>query len=726
MPLWVLSCLGWARRQLAWSNSREAWKERLAVLVLIAGAVGIGWYREHLSVAQELFLWAVLLVAAAVLLRQDWVKLVGPVLTYELVCMARRKRYLLLRWLYGTVLLLMLCWIYLGWILDRVDEHGWTLPAVEMARFAEAFFYSFMGLQFLVLVVLTPAYTAGCIADEKDRKTLEFLLATDLRSREIVLSKLLARLASLAMLLLTGLPVLSLTQFWGGVDPNLVLAGFAATLLTMASLGSFGILCSVYARKARDGIVLTYLGAVGYLSLSALSLMLTWIPGLAPLSLGFGSFTFSDLVATFNTGNVFVALYHLTVTVATGGSLANTLPGILGDYAQFHGVIILGSAVLAVARLRPVALRQTYGQVQKPSVSFLSFRQRRRPAVGRRPMLWKEIFAEPGLRLNWFGRIGIGVLVVTSLLPGGLILGKMITTWWWNRPWAPGQPFSASYYQWHAFVRDMNIWVRVVGAAVACQTLLGVAVRASSSIIGERDRQTWDSLLTTPLSSDSMLFAKWLGSIWSVRWSWLWLGVIWGLGVVSGGLHVLALPLLLGAWGIYAGVFALVGLWYSMTARTSLRATVGTVLTVLAMGVGHWLLWMCCLPLAFFHTSSGTLLFEVLAKTQFGLTPPLVLGGCFSFQADELTHRRSRDFWELLAYGMVGSGCWLVAGVLLAFFLSGHFSQLTGRLRFRPSSAVVRAHGSGQGRPHPVEPPATRSGTSRRDDPGYQPYERQL
>ena len=33
--------------------------------------------------------------------------------------------------------------------------------------------------------MLTPAYVAGAISEEKDRKTLEFLLATDLRNREI-------------------------------------------------------------------------------------------------------------------------------------------------------------------------------------------------------------------------------------------------------------------------------------------------------------------------------------------------------------------------------------------------------------------------------------------------------------------------------------------------------------------------------------------------------------
>ena len=53
--------------------------------------------------------------------------------------------------------------------------------------------------------------------------------------------------------------------------------------------------------------------------------------------------------------------------------------------------------------------------------------------------------------------------------------------------------------------------------------LLAVAVRASGSISGERDKQTMDGLLTTPLDGHTILLAKWVGAILSVRWGWVWL-----------------------------------------------------------------------------------------------------------------------------------------------------------------------------------------------------------
>ena len=43
MPPWMNSAGAWVRRQVAWSNSRRSWYERLGVLALAVGAVGGKW-----------------------------------------------------------------------------------------------------------------------------------------------------------------------------------------------------------------------------------------------------------------------------------------------------------------------------------------------------------------------------------------------------------------------------------------------------------------------------------------------------------------------------------------------------------------------------------------------------------------------------------------------------------------------------------------------------------
>src|SRR5262249_11105257 len=138
-------------------------------------------------------------------------------------------------------------------------------------------------------------------------------------------------------------------------------------------------------------------------------------------------------------------------------------------------------------------------------------RRRRRPYLGHRPMVWKEVRLDPGLQFNWPGRLAILVLIIGSFVPP-----VWIAVYYYDAM----QHRTYRTVDWREVSQAINIWVRMVGSLVACLTLLGVAVRASGSISGERDRQTWDSLLTTPLDSADLLRGKWLGSFCSVRWGW--------------------------------------------------------------------------------------------------------------------------------------------------------------------------------------------------------------
>jgi hypothetical protein len=207
--------------------------------------------------------------------------------------------------------------------------------------------------------------------------------------------------------------------------------------------------------------------------------------------------------------------------------------------------------------------------------------------------------------------------------------------------------------------------------------LLAIAVRASTSISGERDRDSLDALLATPLNSHDILFAKWLGSIASVRWAWCWIGLIWGIGVLSGAIHPLAPPLVVVAWLIYASAFAGIGLWYSTASQTSMRATVYTLCTCIAVSGGHWALWFCCLPLGMIGVTE-------IAWAQAGLTPPFVLWW-FSAGPHELDQSME---WELLTlFALLGLLFWGCGCLALWTFCRGHFRRLTARYPHRPRRA---------------------------------------
>jgi ABC-type transport system involved in multi-copper enzyme maturation permease subunit len=670
-------------RRLLRSDLGSLLLEFAAAVFLFVEAVLLLSSRSRWSGLLQAVLWAQWLALLVGLRYAGFFRLFGPILFYDLVRTARRRRHFLLRSFYPVFLLVLLCYVWWAWTVNRPDM-GEGVRGQEASAFATSFFFTFMIAQFVILAVLTPAYTAGAIAEEKDRKTLEFVLATDLRDREIVLGKLTARLANLGLLLLAGLPVLGALQLLGGVEPGLVLAGFAATVLTVLSLGALSICCSVLLRKPREAILFTYVAAAAYLLLSGCSQLLLAVPVLASFPSGpmwNSPLTVKNLVDGFSAGNIVVAVVQLNTAVLAGGQMDAVLPAVLRDYALFHGLLAAVLILYAAARVRAIALGEMQGQPGRTEKRKPLFP---RPALGQQPMVWKEVFAAPGLRRHWLIRLVLGLLVLASFVPPVIVLGSFFVT-------VLGGDESGSfrsYYEEPTLVlsREMNAWVRIGGTTVACLMLLGVAAHAAGSISGERDRQTFDALLTSPLTASELLYAKWLGSVLSMRWAWVWLGAIYLLGILTGGMNVLALPLVVGAWFIYAGFVAVLGMWFSIVSRTTLRATVWTLLWTVGLSFGHWLIWACCIPLLLTAGSPGAG-GEVVARwfvgfEAWGATPPLTLG-LLAFRLEDYESLTAPDdinlFVEWLICAAAGLVMWGLAGSALWSAAGERFRQLTNR-----------------------------------------------
>jgi ABC-type transport system involved in multi-copper enzyme maturation permease subunit len=525
----------------------------------------------------------------------------APILWYDLVRTSRRARTYFVRGAYLLILFAVLAMMYWS---ESIGRYGRPSNS-QVARFASDFFYTFLITQFVLMVLLTPAYTAGAVADEKQKKTIQFLLVTDLRSYEIVLGKLGSRMAHPGLLLLAGLPVLGAVQFLGGVDPHLVLAGFAGTAVTLASAAGVSLLASVIARPPRAALLLAY----GFIFLYAMLCVLgnAVLFSLArPFVAAPGSLFLESLIGVIEAGNPIDAARRVFLSA---DPIEVSLPRALGAYALFHGVAALASILLASVLLRSASLREPRPSRGKTVAA-------RRPPVGDRAMVWKEVHAERGAAGRWY------VLLPVLLLIGGSILYLL---WLWLEFASRGFGYGFPDY-WRNWREAWNAWVRAIGTIMACLTLLAVAIRAAYSIRTERDRETFDSLLTSPLSSEEILYGKWLGSILSVRWMVGLLTFVWGLGVVTGGLHILAAPLLVVAWCVYASAMASVGLWFSLVSRTSARAVLYTILALVGLSVGHWLIWLPCGSLGWFFGSEWRWRAYWTGLIEGGLTPPLVFG----------------------------------------------------------------------------------------------------
>src|SRR5207248_2733193 len=128
----------------------------------------------------------------------------------------------------------------------------------ESSRFGERFALTVLLALMGVALFVTPVYACGGISEEKERRTLDFLLATDLSAREIVFGKFLGRVLLLLTVLSAGLPVLGLALLLGGVDPEFLLAGFGLVLTTAALTAAVSVAAACYARDLRGALLRAY------------------------------------------------------------------------------------------------------------------------------------------------------------------------------------------------------------------------------------------------------------------------------------------------------------------------------------------------------------------------------------------------------------------------------------------------------------------------------------
>ena len=137
--------------------------------------------------------------------------------------------------------------VVLAWPQDR--QLDLTRNPQEAKDLVNLFFLG----QYVLASLMAPSFAAGTITGEKERKTYEMLLASPLRPGAIVMGKLLASLAHLAILIFSSLPIVMLCLPLGGVSIYEVLAAYFALVLSIITFGMISVACSSFfsARRRR-------------------------------------------------------------------------------------------------------------------------------------------------------------------------------------------------------------------------------------------------------------------------------------------------------------------------------------------------------------------------------------------------------------------------------------------------------------------------------------------
>ena len=398
----------------------------------------------------------------------------GPVFVYESIVAARRWQVYAQRSLFLLALLAALLVVW--WTGDANVPAGAGRSVLrQLARLGQQFYDGIAGVQVTLILILAPAATAGAVCLDRARGSLTHMLVTDLSDREIVLGKLAARLAPVVALVAATLPLLEIASLLGGIIPDAVVS-LSVITLALGLLGcSLAIAFSVRVRKTHEVLMAVY------------GLFLIWILSAWLWRVFSRGGTVPGPPPWFEKLNPFILVYA-----------PYSWPGFVGpaDVALFLALTLAASGLslgFAVATLR------------------------------------KELTGEAPARkrLRWVDRLKAGWRRLADRLPGPSLDGNPVL---W-REWHRNRPSGVAFWVWtvytlatvlgsvYGFYEMVDTGVRsgapnfvvLINSLSVSFGLLFLSVAAPTALAEERTRGSLDVLLATPLSTASIVLAKWWG-----------------------------------------------------------------------------------------------------------------------------------------------------------------------------------------------------------------------
>jgi ABC-type transport system involved in multi-copper enzyme maturation permease subunit len=235
----------------------------------------------------------------------------NPVVRKELRGRMRGRRAFVVLTIYLLVLSCLTSVIYFGYASAAQQPYG-----PDSYLIGKIVFGGVLGVQLLLVIFITPAFTAGTISGERERQTYDLLRTTLLPARALVIGKLASALSYVLLLILAAVPLESLAFLLGGVAVEEIVVSQIILLVTALAYGAASTFFSSVMKSTLSATVVSY--AFTLLSTAGLPILFSI---LVPILSMFGTLVYADephwliLVALIYVGGFLVAINPIATVI---------------------------------------------------------------------------------------------------------------------------------------------------------------------------------------------------------------------------------------------------------------------------------------------------------------------------------------------------------------------------------------------------------------------------
>ena len=497
-----------------------------------------------------------------------WERLDMPLLRRELIEASRRRRLWIVRCLLAAIQGLFVLLHY-----SDFNEFDGPVAAAGVLGRGRELASMLNVLCLVILYLLLPITACAAFANERERQTLPLLLISRISPARLVAEKFLSSLVLVVIIMLLNLPLVTLAYALGGLSPVQLLLKATVLLVAAVQVNSAAIFWSAVFSTSLRAFWATIITLFAFL--------------IGPTLFGIARFgRTTGTVFGVDVAELFIAFWQLSEFTVP---LSDALPLVIAPL--LCGSLFLISAVLVLTRWRWEA--PLTGRIRVPQ-SLREFFQRRFTRSGARgrsaaatpvrvpesqPIAWREHQASGGLQV-W------GYPGAAACMPFAFMLMC-----------SPKIGFST----WDTFV-FLDLLLLIGGALI----VLGAGARVIGS---ERERETLSVLLTIPLTTREIVWQKLAGVRRHRNLMLIPFGVLAVHAAILRFPSVASMLYLPGRspqdrrllpFPFAAEMYTLTLVWehlafvmwiavcWSLASRTTLRAAIGTLATVLGYCLLHF------------------------------------------------------------------------------------------------------------------------------------------